>query len=74
MDFQDWVVTGDAITDSVWTVPVPLTVPAQSFTATSTTITVNGGTAGKIYKLVNRVTTNNGLVDERTLQLVCEQH
>lgn len=74
VDYQDWLVLGDSITQSVWTPEDGITVAADSFTTNSTTVTLSGGTAGKIYRVVNRVTTSNGLVDERTLRVVCEQH
>lgn len=78
LDWQiDWssaLVTGDSISSSAWTVPSGLTKYAESNTSTATTVWLDGGTAGQVYAVVNRVTTANGAIDDRTLQVVIEEH
>ena len=60
----DWTTRlgGDPIASSAWSLPVGITqaTPAPSFTATSTTIWLSGGTSGTTYTLTNTVTTTGG--------------
>lgn len=62
---------GDIIATSEWTT-VPnedggISVVGSGFDATTTRVKAAGGTAGKIYRLVNRVTTDSGRTDDRSL-------
>jgi hypothetical protein len=61
-----WLNTGDYIVSSVWEADsVTLVVSQEQHDATTTSCYMSGGTSGKQHKLTNRITTNDGLVDER---------
>jgi hypothetical protein len=64
---KSWLLPGDTIVSSTWIVPAGLTSPANSFTTTTTTVRIVGGTVGVIYVITNRITTANGLVDDRSI-------
>lgn len=69
-DWTAWLAEGEAITDQVVTVPAGLTI-AQAATADAGVVTVwlSGGSAGEVYAVACRVTTDAGRVDERTYYL-----
>lgn len=72
LDFKvNWIAAlgGDTIIASAWTMPNGVTKSADSFTDTTTTVWVSGGTARTSYNLVNAVTTAGGRVISRTVQL-----
>lgn len=77
IDWSDWLSQGDSLQTSTWTISTiagdtaPVTQESTAInTITSTaTIVVSGGGANNIYKLTNRITTDNGLVDERYFRL-----
>lgn len=73
LDYQmDWSarLNGDTITASTWAVVgAGLTVQSNSFSATSTTVWLAGGTLATKYLLTNRVTTTGARVMEQTVAL-----
>jgi hypothetical protein len=69
LDWTDWLVTGDTVSTSVWTVPSGLTAVSDSNTTTTTTIWLSGGTAGKFYTISNRITTLSGRIEDQSFQL-----
>lgn len=73
LDFAiDWSATlpdGDTITSSLWLVPDDLTTDTPSIDGTTTSVWITGGVAGRTYQVVNRVTTDEGRVDDRTLRI-----
>ena len=68
---------GDLITDSSWSVdpdePDGVSVAASSFGDSISTVQVAGGVPGRLYRLANRVTTQSGRVDERSILLRVEK-
>ena len=77
MDWSDWLSSGDPLDQVVWTVstitgdPRPMTLGSNT-TNTNTgvsTVLVSNGSAGNVYTLTCRVTTDNGLIDERFFRL-----
>ena len=71
-DFQiNWtVVLGtDTIVSSVWEIPAPLTLVAQSNTTALATVRLSGGVAGQNYLLKNVVTCASGRVLPQALIL-----
>jgi hypothetical protein len=64
-DWSSWLATGDTVTVSAWTLETGLTEDSSSNTTTTATIVISGGTAGKVYKVENTVTTANGLDTSR---------
>jgi hypothetical protein len=69
---DDWLSSGETITDSVWTVQTGLTKDSESNTETTTTVWLSGGTAGEVYTVANQITTSAGRIDERTFGIVVE--
>lgn len=69
--WSDWLTSGDIISTSSWTAETisgdtdNLTVTSSEFTDTATTVTVNGGTSGNIYRLYNTIETDGGLTERR---------
>lgn len=64
----------DTIASSDWVVPAPLVLeetPAPSYNDTATTAWISGGEVGARYRVVNRIVTAAGRVDDRTVTLVC---
>ena len=68
---------GDLIADSAWSVspdePNGVAIVGSDFDAGTSSVKAAGGIAGRLYKLVNRVTLDSGRVDERSIVLRVEQ-
>ena len=73
IDWSLWLDSTDRITASTWTVPSGLTKVSDTFTNTTTTIWLSGGTVGATYSVVNHITTYLARQDDRTLEIVIEQ-
>lgn len=67
---------GDLLAASDWTVipdePGGVTIAGNDFDATTTTVKAAGGSPGKLYRLVNRVTLESGRIDDRSIVLRVE--
>lgn len=74
-DWSDWLQSGETITSSTWINPDSITVNSSSNLPESTVIWVSGGTAGKTYRLTNRVVTNNSpaRTEDRTLTIEVQE-
>lgn len=66
-DWSGWLGVGETITTSQMFVDSGLTLDSQSNTTDVVTIWLSGGTAGKSYKVRNRVTTSAARTEERTI-------
>ena len=77
LDWSDWS-NSDTISASSFTVETitgdgdPLTRSAQSSTTTVATVKLSGGSAGKIYKIYNQITTTGGLTERRYFRVEVE--
>lgn len=60
----------DAITSVAWDVPAGLTSVSTANTDWTATVTISGGTAGTTYIVRCRITTDAGLVDDRSFRVV----
>ena len=76
----DWgaeYLDGDLLASSEWSVspdePGGVAVVGSGFDATSSTVKAAGGFAGVIYRLTNRVTTQSGRIDDRSIVLRVEK-
>jgi hypothetical protein len=69
VDWSDWLEAGETITTLVVTPDAGITVTGEANTGTVTSCWVEGGQAGREYKVTFRVTTSAGRVDDRTLLL-----
>lgn len=70
-DWAPWL-AGDTIASSSWTVPAGLTQESSAHTATSTTVVLSGGVAGKTYQVRNQITTAAGYIDVITIYLMVQ--
>ncbi len=60
----------DTITASTWTAtPAGLTLTGSTFDAKQTSVYVEGGSDGTVYRLLNRVTLQSGGTDDKTLRI-----
>jgi hypothetical protein len=75
----DWsaYLAGQSLVASLWTVsPVEtggLVVEAHAFEAQRSSVRLNGGVVGRVYRLTNRVTLSDGQVDERSVTMRVEE-
>lgn len=71
VDWAAWLGDAETITASTWAVPAGITqtTPAPSFTDTTTTIWLTGGTLMTSYSVVNHITTNQGRQQDQTITL-----
>lgn len=68
-DWSQWLEDGEQIVTSTMTVSAGLTLDSSSFTLATATAWLSGGTAGTPYTVANRITTNQGRTDERTITI-----
>jgi hypothetical protein len=71
MDWAPWLKT-DTITLSEWTSDPEVIITTQLNTTTATSCYIGGGVFGKLYKVVNKITTAAGKVDSRYIGIVIE--
>ena len=70
-DYQiDWsaVLDTDTIATSTWTPPAGMTVDSNTYTDTTATVWLSGGTAG-VNLVTNRITTAGGRTFERSVTM-----
>lgn len=82
IDFAfDWSAAypdGQAVMASGWTVAPDvdeggLSIAAMAHDLTRTTVTLEGGIAGHVYRVTNRVTMSDGQIDERSVTMRVEE-
>lgn len=68
-----WLQQGETIIASVWEMSEDLTQSNQQILNGITSVFISGGVDGKVYRVVNTVTSSNNppRVDSRTLILSC---
>jgi len=66
VDWSLWLATGETITASTITAPPGITVDSDTFTGTTVTYWLSGGTLNTAYNIVNHITTSAGRQDDRT--------
>ena len=68
---------GDLLADSSWSVepdePEGVAVMASSFEDRISSVQAGGGSPGRLYRLANRVVTQSGRIDERSIMLRVEK-
>lgn len=70
-DWTVWLATSETITTSTWpVVPTGITKDSDSNTTTTATIWLSGGTAGEDYRCTNRIVTNQGRTNERSILIM----
>lgn len=69
-DWGPWLTpVGDTISSVVWALTGTLSKASESFTTTTATAFIGGGTLDETETLTCRITTNGGRTDERSVQL-----
>lgn len=76
----DWgaeYLTDELIAASGWIVEPAeaggVTIAGEDYSASETRVTAAGGAAGKLYRLINQVTTDTGRIDRRSVLLRVEK-
>lgn len=75
-DWSDWLVEEDTIASRLWTItPMNSGSPStpELTNHTSEVVFVTGLLLGKVYRLSERITTVQGITDERSIVLRVEQ-
>lgn len=72
IDWSAWLTPGDTLQASAW-VAEGLLLSSPTFDDTSATVWVAGGNAGTRYTVTNRVTTQLGVIDDRSIEIACAQ-
>lgn len=54
-------------------VPAGITQVSYSWTSPKATVVLSGGTEGKDYTITSRVTTSNGIIEEKSIIIRCQQ-
>lgn len=71
-DWTDWL-GADTLASVTWTVPVALTVDAQSNTTVKATLSLSGFVEGTTYEIKGSIVTAGGRQDSRIFRLVCRK-
>jgi hypothetical protein len=71
LDWSTWL-SSDTIGTATWTVPAGLTKASQSFTTTTATVWLSGGTVGENHFVTCRVTTAAARTDDRSILIRVE--
>ena len=69
LNWSKWLDTGDTISSATWLADTAITIHSSSNTTTAATVILSGGKLAKKYRITCRVTTSNGLIDDRSFWL-----
>ncbi len=71
IDWSAWLAADEVISDSAWRAEPDgdLELDGMSHDGSSARVTVAGGVAGRVYCLVNTITTSLGRSDERSITI-----
>lgn len=67
IDWSEWLGAA-TISTSIWEAPAGITIDSDANDPTTTTAVISGGTLSETYEVTNRITTSNGLTDDRTIE------
>ena len=75
VDWSQWLASGDLLAASVWVVQEGITIasPSPTFSDTSATIWLSGGSLWKTYRVTNRITTVDGRVQDYSIAIKIAQ-
>lgn len=72
VDFTSWLTAGDTVASVAWSsVPTGLTLSSPTLAAAVASTNVDGGVLGSVYRVTARVTSTNGVIDDRSIILRC---
>lgn len=66
-DWSEWLAPGETIVTAVVNADPGISIDAQSYTATTVTVWLSGGSLGSTYKVPSKVTTSQGRTVERNI-------
>lgn len=72
-DWSAWLADGETIQTSTVLVPDGITNDSDSNTDTTVTVWLSGGTAGLNYRVVSRITTNQGRTVDRSMLIAVHE-
>lgn len=67
VDWSTWLADSETIATSTFTVPTGITKDSQTNDTTTATVWLSSGDAGVDYQVTNRITTNQGRTDDRSI-------
>lgn len=73
VSWEDMLQADEEITAAEWIVPEGITEMASYVSGHVCTIWLGGGESGTVYTLMNRITTDRGLTDEKSVNLQVKQ-
>lgn len=73
VDWTDWL-AGDTIETSSWVIPPGLTRVSDTSTPTTGIVFLTGGAVGRRYRVVNRIMTTLGRIEDRSFEVLCQEH
>jgi hypothetical protein len=73
VDWAEWLNTGDNVTVSTWETPTGLTLSSSSVSNNVARAFLTGGLAGVDYLITNRVTTQGGRIEDRSILVQVRQ-
>lgn len=68
VDWLEWL-DGDTINTSTWLTAEGISEADTTNTTTAATIWLSGGSVGKVYDVVNRITTVGGRTNDQTIRV-----
>lgn len=68
IDWRQWL-GDDQIATSTWTLPVGITNAGATFSISTSTVWLSGGTAGSSYSVYCQITTIGGRTEKRTIKV-----
>lgn len=75
IDWSTWLGSGDSVSTAAWVITspsgdsAPIVVDSSSVASNICTAILSGGTAGNTYYARCRITTANGLTEDRTIRI-----
>lgn len=67
VDWSEWLADAETIDTSTILVETGITKDSDTHDTTSATVWLSGGTLGETYEITNRIVTNQGRTDDRTI-------
>lgn len=68
-DWASYLEEGETLTDSQIIVPSGIILESDSHSDTAAVAWLSGGTVNQVYRVVNRITTSEGRIDDRSIEI-----
>ena len=74
VDWSDWLGASESITGASWSVtPTGLSLGAESAAGAVRGVMTSGGALGSVYRLTNRIVTDQGRTEDRSVTIKVEE-